>query len=100
MLPCVGEPVVGLAQLVHHQPSDDGVERAQRHEQNQQAAYGLQRTVDALDEYGELEQPVQALAALGLFHGADGRGPWVCSRSLPTVAVRTARTPVLKKRST
>src|ERR1700680_1979727 len=80
MLRRVGEPVVGLTQLVRHQPSDHGVERAQRHEQNQQAAYGLQRTVDALDEYGKLEQPVQALGALRLFHAGEGQEPWVCSR--------------------
>src|ERR1700730_17612435 len=97
MLRRVGEPVVGLAQFVRHQTSDDGVERAQRHEQNQQAAYGLQRTVDALDEYGKLEQPVQALAALRLFHAAEGQEPWVCSRPLPTVAVLADRIPVPKR---
>src|ERR1700687_4578864 len=62
----IGEPVVGLAQLVRHEPPDHGVERAQRHEQNQQAAYGFQNSVGTLDENRELEQPVQALAAFRL----------------------------------
>src|ERR1700676_726443 len=73
MLRRVGEPVVGLAQLVRHQPADHGVERAERHEQNQQAAYSLQGTVDALHEYGKLEQPVQTLAAFRRLHAAGRR---------------------------
>ena len=77
MLRRVGEPVVGLAQLVRHEPSDDGVERVKRHEQNQQAAYGFQGPVDALDEYGELEQPVQAPAAFRLLHAAGRPDIWI-----------------------
>src|ERR1700694_4463680 len=100
MLRRVGEPVVGLAQLVRHQPADHGVERAQRHEQNQQAAYSFQGAVDALDEYGKLEQPVQTPAAFRLLHAAGRRDTGVFWRRLLAALTCPASDGVNQWRST